>query len=126
DRARQILAAGEHPINLCPQPLGGRHPLRHGRRLLPQTSLVFEGTYVRLLLHRRWDTTLNTGVSWLLAGPLDTLPESLRGAAQEVRDALSAGEVREFQLLYVHNCPESENVAAELTQAQQTADSIIK
>lgn len=69
---------------------------------------------------------LNTGVSWLLAGSLDSLPETLRGAAQEVRDALSGGEVREFQLWYVHNCPESDNVARELTQARQTADSIIK
>ncbi len=69
---------------------------------------------------------LNTGVSWLLAGELEKLPETLRGAAQEVRDALASGEVRELQLWYVHNCRESENVAVELAQAQKTADGIIK
>lgn len=69
---------------------------------------------------------LNTGVSWLLAGELEKLPETLRGAAQEVRDALASGDVREFQLWYVHNCNESENVAVELAQAQKTADGIIK
>ncbi len=69
---------------------------------------------------------LNTGVSWLLAGPLDALPETLRGAAEEVRDALVGGEVRELQLWYVHNLPESNNVATELCQAAETADSILK
>lgn len=69
---------------------------------------------------------LNTGVSWLLAGALDRLPETLRGAAEEVRDALSSGEVRELQLWYVHNCHESKNVNEELAQARKTADSIIK
>jgi len=69
---------------------------------------------------------LNTGVSWLLAGELDGLPESLRGAAEEVRDALAGGEVRELQLWYVHNCHESKNVAEELAQAGKTADGIIK
>lgn len=69
---------------------------------------------------------LNTGVSWLLAGELDGLPETLRGAAEEVRDALDSGEVRELQLWYVHNCTESTNVATELAQALKTADGIIK
>lgn len=69
---------------------------------------------------------LNTGVSWLLAGALDGLPTTLRGAAEEVRDALASGEVRELQLWYVHNCDESKNVADELGQAAKTADGIIK
>lgn len=69
---------------------------------------------------------LNAAVSWLLAGALDGLPDALRGAAEEVRDALLGGEVRELQLWYVHNCLESRNVAVELAQALKTADSIIK
>lgn len=69
---------------------------------------------------------LNTGVSWLLSGNLDALPSTLRGAAEEVRDCLTEGEVRELQLWYVHNCYESTNVAGELDQARTTADSIIK
>jgi len=69
---------------------------------------------------------LNTGASWLLAGDLNMLPETLRGAAEEVRDALNGGDVRELQLWYVHNCHESKNVSDELAQASLTADSIIK
>ena len=61
-----------------------------------------------------------------LAGELDELPETLRGAAEEVRDALTDGEVRELQLWYVHNCHESKNVGDELAQALKTADGIIK
>ena len=69
---------------------------------------------------------LNTAVSWLLAGKLDGLPETLRGAAEEVRDALSGGEIRELQLWYVHNRSESKNVDDELKQAVKTADGILK
>lgn len=69
---------------------------------------------------------LNTAVSWLLAGDIDGLPRALRGAAEEVRDALSSGDVRELQLWYVHNCNESPNVLKELTQALKTADGLIK
>lgn len=69
---------------------------------------------------------LNTAASWLLTGELDKLPAGLRSAAQEVRDALADGEVRELQLWYVHNCHESVNVDAELAQALKTADGILK
>jgi hypothetical protein len=41
---------------------------------LPQTSLVFEGTYVRLLLHRSWDTTPARS-----AGRSGRVPQSSRG-----------------------------------------------
>jgi hypothetical protein len=69
---------------------------------------------------------LNTGASWLLSGPLDSLPETLKGAAQEVREALKGGGIQELQLWYVHNLPESANVGTELKQAAETTDSIIK
>jgi hypothetical protein len=68
---------------------------------------------------------LNTGAAWLLAGPVDELPETLRGAALEARSALASGDVKEMQIWYVHNLPESANVEKELRQAAETADSII-
>jgi hypothetical protein len=68
---------------------------------------------------------LNAAVSWLLKGPLDGLPEALRSAAQEVRDAIEQDEVREFHIWYVHNAPESENVWDELAQAVTTADGLL-
>jgi hypothetical protein len=51
---------------------------------------------------------LNTAASWLLASDLDTLPEPLRSAAAEVRDALGEDEIRDFEIWYVHNLPESD------------------
>lgn len=69
---------------------------------------------------------LNTATSWLLSGELESLPDGLKSAAQEVRDAIADGDVREMQIWYVHNLPESSNVAAELQQAVNTADSIIR
>lgn len=69
---------------------------------------------------------LNTGVSWLLSGPLESLPEALRSAAEEVRTALAAGTVAELEIWYVHNLPESVNVKNELEQAVATADGMIR
>lgn len=69
---------------------------------------------------------LNTGVSWLISGSLESLPEALRGAAEEVRAALVSGSVTEFEIWYVHNLPESANVQNELDQAADTADGMIK
>ncbi|TFD28964.1 AIPR family protein [Cryobacterium cryoconiti] len=68
----------------------------------------------------------NTAVSWLLAGPLETVPETLRGAAVEVRAALAAGTVSELEIWYVHNLPESANVQRELGQAATTADALLR
>jgi hypothetical protein len=69
---------------------------------------------------------LNTAATWLLTGSLDTLPEVLRSAAIEVRDALENDEIREVYIWYCHNLPESANVARELSQVQQTTASLIK
>jgi hypothetical protein len=69
---------------------------------------------------------LNTAVGWLLSGDLGPLPEALRSAAVEVRDALENDEIRDFEVWYVHNALESANVRGELGQAAKTADSLIK
>jgi hypothetical protein len=69
---------------------------------------------------------LNTAVTWLIAGDLTLVPENLRSAAEEVRDALSAADIRDFAIWYVHNLSESPNVQRELNQAATTADSLIK
>lgn len=43
-----------------------------------------------------------------------------------MRDALVNDEIRQLEIWYVHNLPESVNVKAELKQAAKTADSLIK
>ncbi|WP_435769014.1 AIPR family protein [Nocardioides sp. SYSU DS0651] len=68
---------------------------------------------------------LNTAVSWLLSGPLEGLPEILRDAAIEARDALSAGDITDVQIWSVHNCPEGKNIQTELQQAAKTANSLL-
>jgi hypothetical protein len=69
---------------------------------------------------------LNTAVTWLLTGDLEPLPDALRSAAEEVRDALNNDEIRDFEIWYTHNLPESANVRGELQQAAKTADSLIR
>lgn len=68
---------------------------------------------------------LNTAVTWLLKGPLESLPENLRYAAEEVREAFQADKVREFDIWYCHNLPESTNVRSELDQVAHTAKALI-
>ena len=69
---------------------------------------------------------LNTAVSWLLQGPLGGLPEILRSAAEEVRDAITQEQIREFHVWFTHNAPESQNVQDELEQAAWTADALLR
>lgn len=71
-------------------------------------------------------SALNTAVTWLLSGDIDQLPETLRSAALEVRDAIANDQIEEFHIWYSHNAPESQNVRNELTQAVRTADSLLK
>ncbi|MGC4750048.1 AIPR family protein [Micromonospora sp. DT201] len=69
---------------------------------------------------------LNTAATWLLTGALDTLPDTLKSAAIEVRSALKSEDIREVHVWYCHNLPESQNVASELAQVQQTTKSLLK
>jgi hypothetical protein len=68
---------------------------------------------------------LNTAVAWLLQRPVKELPERLRPSAEELRTAISEGHVQRFEIWYVHNLPESTNVADELTTVETTAKSLL-
>ena len=68
---------------------------------------------------------LNTAVTWLLSGDLDALPETLRSAAEEVRDSIEHDEINDFHIWYSHNAPESANVQTELEQGVRTADGML-
>lgn len=63
---------------------------------------------------------LNTAVSWLLSADIHTLDESLIGRAQELRDAIQAGDIKQIHCWYVHNLPASENVRKELETVERT------
>lgn len=83
-----------------------------------QPELKFEGPASKA-------SDLNTAVSWLLSGEVRSLPEVLRDAAIEARDALGNGDIDELQIWSAHNCPEGQNIQAELEQAAKTANSLI-
>ncbi|MEY4937548.1 MAG: hypothetical protein RIS64_3907 [Bacteroidota bacterium] len=76
---------------------------------------------------------LNTAAAWLLVGDLDKLPSkskpnaSLREIIKESRKAIKNGEVKQIELLYVHNLPQSVHVTSELkTVASYLRDSLPK
>ena len=68
---------------------------------------------------------LNTAVAWLLQRPVKELPERLRPSAEELRSAISEAQVQRFEIWYVHNLPESSNVADELATVENTANSLL-
>ncbi len=65
---------------------------------------------------------LNTAAAWFFSGDLQLVPNTIREIVSECRDALDADEIENIELFYVHNLPESVNVAREL----QTAEDHIK
>jgi hypothetical protein len=69
---------------------------------------------------------LNAAVSWLLASPISHLPEKLKSHAEELRRAITDGEINTIHIWLVHNLPESKNVSDELNTVEHTAASIIK
>jgi hypothetical protein len=64
---------------------------------------------------------LNTALTWLLTTDIDQLPDSLKGRADELRNAINNGEIKQFYIWYVHNLPCSKNVQNELKAVENTA-----
>lgn len=62
---------------------------------------------------------LNTAAAWLIDGSLNGIPEKLQTIIKECRQAIKDTEVERIELLYVHNCSESENVEQELDTAKK-------
>ncbi|WP_372396464.1 AIPR family protein [Azospirillum sp. HJ39] len=69
---------------------------------------------------------LNTAVAWLLQRELKDLPDRISVAAQDLREAISGGEVTQLYIWYIHNLPESENVRNELRSVEATAIAALK
>lgn len=68
---------------------------------------------------------LNTAIAWLLQRELADLPKRIRSAAKELRDAITSGEIRRIEAWYVHNLPESANVADELDTVGKTMATVL-
>src|SRR5205085_10886709 len=57
---------------------------------------------------------LNTAITWLLNTPLHKVPPTIRRTAEDIRNAIKNDRLSELCIWYVHNCPESKNVANEI------------
>lgn len=68
---------------------------------------------------------LNTAVLWLLAPPIEELPEHIKPHAGELRQAIRDGDIKSIHIWYVHNLPESKNVKNELSIVEQATKTII-
>jgi hypothetical protein len=60
---------------------------------------------------------LNVGLAWLTVGDLNDVPERLKVKISEIRKLIESGEIEGIELLYTHNCAESENSRKELETA---------
>jgi hypothetical protein len=69
---------------------------------------------------------LNTAVAWLLESDLPSIPrESVRAAAEQLRDALTSHEISRVEIYFVHNLRSSQNVDRELGTVQRTAQRLL-
>lgn len=57
---------------------------------------------------------LNTALAWIISGQGMSPNPKLRKKIEEVRALIKAKEIESIELLYIHNCSESENVRLEL------------
>ena len=68
---------------------------------------------------------LNTALSWLLSADMAAVPEQLQPKAEELRRAAEEGDLERLELLFVHNCHESENAASEMKAAALTCKQLL-
>jgi len=57
---------------------------------------------------------LNTALAWIISGNNTSPNQKLRIKIAEVRKLIEDGEIEAIELLYIHNCAESEQVRTEL------------
>lgn len=69
---------------------------------------------------------LNTACAWIFNGDADQTPDKLKDIITDCRKAIEAGEIDQVTLLYVHNLPESVNVAKELVTVAANVQALVK
>lgn len=62
---------------------------------------------------------LNTAAAWFNCGDVSGLPSPLRELINDARQAIANNDVDTIELIYVHNCGESKEVAGELLVAEK-------
>jgi hypothetical protein len=69
---------------------------------------------------------LNPAIAWLLTTPISKVPQKIRPTAEDIRNAIKNDRLSELCIWYVHNCPESKNVANELEAVEHSAHSAVR
>jgi hypothetical protein len=69
---------------------------------------------------------LNTAGAWLFSGDLNDVPKTLRVIIEDCRAALAADEIDTIELFYIHNLPESINVARELQTVEEHLKKVLE
>ncbi|WP_394026871.1 AIPR family protein [Desulfovibrio falkowii] len=69
---------------------------------------------------------INTAVAWLYSGDIEGVPEKLRLIIKACRDAIDEKSIDSIEAYYVHNLPESINVASELRTIENHHSNIFK
>jgi hypothetical protein len=64
---------------------------------------------------------LNTAITWLLTASEDDIPIPLKPKATDLRRALKDGDIKQIDILYIHNCYESPNVGDAMKAVESTA-----
>ena len=68
---------------------------------------------------------LHTAISWLLNTDISKVPNNLKDKAQELRQAVIRGEVSRLEIIFVSNCPSSQNVKQELKSVEDATKSML-
>lgn len=69
---------------------------------------------------------LNTAMAWLLSAAEESVPANLLSKAVELRRALLNNEIDRIDLVYIHNCCESQNVDLELKVAADATRDMVR
>jgi hypothetical protein len=70
--------------------------------------------------------SLHQAIVWVISHDIEDMPEGLRPAVAGVRAALADNVIREIWVWFVHNAPESHNVAHELKAIQSNVDAAVR
>lgn len=69
--------------------------------------------------------SLRQAISYLIEVEIEKVPERIRASASALRAAISDAEIDQIHIWFVHNCPASTNVAAEMSAVGHTAKSAL-
>ena len=93
--------------------------LNEGRAIVAQSYVA--KTWCKKSAPANKASDLNTAMTWLLSVTQEDIPTQLKTKATEMRSAITNGELKRLEILFIHNCYESDNVKAELKAAAEAA-----